>query len=478
MERMRGLAVASLILIAAIMAVFQFNLFTGFSFLDSEISELETSKTAVTEIANNEEITIDENSKEKSSSGLFTAGNEYSASSSGGSSGGSGGSTDNYASNNPIEPEPSPTINENYESNIKLASSGSGVQIPSDGLVAHYNFQGDFNDAAGSNSYGKNPNGVRFLLTGNDNQAAVFDGVDDAFSVVTKEIAIRGNITIAFWIKVNGGKDSFILGKGNNFNLGQYVVKNKYFSNGGNLIFFQRFVKDGSLAVESNANFEFPNYSWHHVVIISSENNVKFFIDGILRNNDAGANKKSGSLYTSLPLSIGGVDESFFNGNLDEILIYSKALIDNEARDIFDAQKDIFNFREPFQECYLKLTIKEDLRDPAQHVFSVEKLEWLNADYSRKVPPAFADSEELQYDYLLTARDLTGAIVYSYTLLSSSEIISERIENGYLADELIYAPEAEMEVFIPYNPRAKVFYLYEGNNGYTLLSNLEGGCGL
>ena len=113
-------------------------------------------------------------------------------------------------------------------SSISLASD---IDLES-GLVAHYKFDGDFNDSSGTGNHGAQQGGVTFV-EGVDGQAAYFDGNDDFVSVPHHDsLALDQSLSISLWLKPeyqdphsSWGDTTIILIKnnhvGNNYSYGQ-----------------------------------------------------------------------------------------------------------------------------------------------------------------------------------------------------------------------------------------------------------------
>jgi hypothetical protein len=76
------------------------------------------------------------------------------------------------------------------------------AQIPTEGLVAYFPFNGNTNDESGNNN-----NGVRFGATlisdrfGNPSSAFLFDGIDDYIEIEhSSSFNFNEQISISFWV--------------------------------------------------------------------------------------------------------------------------------------------------------------------------------------------------------------------------------------------------------------------------------------
>ena len=222
------------------------------------------------------------------------------------------------------------------------------------GLVAHYPFNGNANDVSGNNKHGS-VNGATLSVDrfGNNNNAYSFDGTNDEI-VTTYQQSISGQFTVSAWVKtnmaqqtnateftviqnrgpVNQGGKSLTLGYFKHENAWRFGfdTDNQYF---------------GQKIVMSNNN------QWMHIVGVINTNgssqlnqsHFKIYINGVL----ATTTPNNGS--TSLPflglntLKIGRHDawNSWFQGQIDDVKIYQRALSSSEIETLYNSHLSTLN---------------------------------------------------------------------------------------------------------------------------------------
>jgi len=177
------------------------------------------------------------------------------------------------------------------------------------------------------------PNGAFFNSTGGFYGGGyTFDGVNDFINVSDpSSLNITGKITVASWIKLSasqlnapivarwGSDQSYLLGV-------DYVTANK-------IIFGIRVSEVSKTATSTNT---YNDGKWHQVVGVFNGTNVLLYIDG-------GAEAVTGSATTG-PIDgpannvfIGSYNSlgNFFNGSIDEVRIFDRALSANEVTQLY-----------------------------------------------------------------------------------------------------------------------------------------------
>jgi len=229
---------------------------------------------------------------------------------------------------------------------IALAGLPAGVQAQGadDGLVAEWRFD----EGSGSvlrDSSGNGNDGVIHGATwveGKYGGALRFDGVDDYVDCGNDaSLDITGAITIEAWIKNNGpsGSDCYdwIVGKEPTDGYQGYAL------------FLQ---KTGALRIEILANkpthgnligtTNLRSDTWHHVVGTYDDSVMKVYVDG---TKEKSANYYSGMTSNNYALYIGRrlfpypTDYGAFNGIIDEVRIYNRALTADEIKSHYEGQQ-------------------------------------------------------------------------------------------------------------------------------------------
>ena len=225
--------------------------------------------------------------------------------------------------------------------------------VPTDGLVAYYPFNGNANDESGNGNHGT-VNGATLTSDrdGNENSSYSFDGVSDDVRInlnsINNTFEDNINFTINLWFKSQDENGPLVSFRDDvyvtNFNVGclSDVLKNpsklgvKVRENGygnGNYIFSDEPVNDNA---------------WYMVSFqrISSTGLINLFINGVLSYSNT--NGHTGRLvFSENKMSIGSeqewiqsgfvttTDEEFFNGVIDDVGIWNRALTEKEIQNLY-----------------------------------------------------------------------------------------------------------------------------------------------
>ena len=228
---------------------------------------------------------------------------------------------------------------------LGLLSSLSVMAQLNVGLQAYYPFNGNANDASGNNNNAISNNATlvqdRFA---NPNSAYRFNGTTNFIQIANSPTLNMANqISICAWVRVTGFYSgtchgNSILMKGNNdFLPGNYLLRfdDGAFTNFTNCsnpvdIQHQNFygVNAGSnLTGAAAAPFIVPNTQWYSIVYTYDGNTARLYINCVLRDstNITGLNFTNND-----DLFLGKLNSGqypyWFNGDMDEVRIYNRAL--------------------------------------------------------------------------------------------------------------------------------------------------------
>ncbi len=201
------------------------------------------------------------------------------------------------------------------------------------GLVAHYPFDGNANDATPYNNHGAIGGNPVFetssLPFGNGGQNLKFDGDKDSVLVQNAVHLISDFTTVSFWIRVDGQNpnvaEAYIMDFGHwdqrwKISLPQHL-RIVWTTNGNNLQ-FPNFISD----MDSRDGNELVIGFWWHVTMVHDGARNIIYVNGEETNSVPVATKLNS---TSRPLGIGNnpVDGGqYFQGALDDVKIYNKSL--------------------------------------------------------------------------------------------------------------------------------------------------------
>ena len=242
------------------------------------------------------------------------------------------------------------------------AESGA---IPDQGLVAFYPFSGSFENNAGTEIDPAENHGATFATNrfGNENSSAYFDGNEsyleipdnDAFSIST-----TGALTISVWVSPevlnfpNSEKGGYVhwMGKGvPHQHEWVFRMYNKDLSQGQedrpNRMSAYAFNLEGGLGAGSYVQEQVQENEWIHFVARYDveTNKITLFKNGIQKDQDDlydatyGVQVQNGTA----PLRLGTRSQwSYFQGRIDDLRIYNRALSESEILELFnepDAKK-------------------------------------------------------------------------------------------------------------------------------------------
>jgi len=217
--------------------------------------------------------------------------------------------------------------------------------IPTEGLVAWYPFNGNADDESG-NKYNAEVFGANLIVDrfGNENQSYSFENDDYIESIIPQTSAF----TISVWFNLNDyntfytfvqHKDKRIRGAGPYLGITEATGLYRYGHN-----------SCGEFSVTPCANGQYINFngavipieSWHHGVVTSDGEGVfRFFYDG---QQIGGVNSpEMPAQYGEKPFSIGlhadDINIAHFNGKLDDVGLWNRALSPDEITKIYQGEK-------------------------------------------------------------------------------------------------------------------------------------------
>jgi len=217
---------------------------------------------------------------------------------------------------------------------ITGGNANMGPDIPV-GMIAHWKFdegQGSIAyDSAGNNHgavYGAQ------WTTGKLDGALDFDGFNDYVDCGNNaSLDITAKVTITVWVKTNDA---------GNFQHNPYVAKGdrsyaiKHYMDNS----LQFFIYDGEWKVVWFPVDSSFNGVWHHLVGTYDGSSLKLYIDGQLRNTTAHVGSIASSGYS---VNIGRnaqATDRFYDGLLDEVAIYNRALSASEIQGLYSMGED------------------------------------------------------------------------------------------------------------------------------------------
>ncbi len=206
------------------------------------------------------------------------------------------------------------------------------------GLVAYYSFSGDANDETGNGNdgvvHGATLTEDRF---GNPNSAYSFDGSTSYIEVVDgTQFDFTNNMSVSIWInpKQEQAYAASVLSKshaslsGSSWSFTQHGNNQRlyYFSYQQDIL--DSLVSAGKLAAANQ---------WSYYTLIKQNTFLQVYLNGVYVNGNHGTSdiiKTNGDLSFLIGASYGGSD-GYFNGTIDDIRIYNRALTPEEVSTLY-----------------------------------------------------------------------------------------------------------------------------------------------
>lgn len=195
------------------------------------------------------------------------------------------------------------------------------------GLVGYWHFDEGTStlayDASGRGKNGTLTNGPTWQSGSNckAGNCLNFDGTNDYIQLPTVS-SYANAVTVTAWAYHNASSDWDDIVEGACGDL-LFAFSNNYLTFGG-----QCANPFGMTTYVSNINS-----AWHHVAGVYTGSAVKLYVDG----NEVASSTKSGSFTLFTPKIGGGNASENFNGRIDEVRIYNRALSAQEIKDQYNA---------------------------------------------------------------------------------------------------------------------------------------------
>jgi predicted MPP superfamily phosphohydrolase len=215
-----------------------------------------------------------------------------------------------------------------------VCESGS-CEIENRNYISYWKFNGNANDEGSIN------NGLLVNGASVENDFLELDGINDHVEI--NHVALLDSatkMTFSTWIKLSHSIDYQVISSDT---LGSSDIWNKWYfgirANSKKLFFS---VMDISSTQHSSGDYELPEYDrWYHVVGVVDEGvGSLLYVNGELVSEifeSFSLKQISGKIYTG---SKGSDDDAdYFKGSIDDLMIYDKALTEQEILSIYNTQK-------------------------------------------------------------------------------------------------------------------------------------------
>lgn len=232
---------------------------------------------------------------------------------------------------------------------ITLCTFNAFAQIPTNGLVAHYPFNGNANDISGNANNGI-VNGATLTTDrfGNANSAYSFDGTSNYIRFSDSNLPkSNSNRSFSMWVKYQSNNDwSSLLSYGKAATKGGH---NELLISQGGILNFDYFNLN-STTINSVAN-----QIWYHIVYeFDNTSGTQIYINGILQSLNVGGialnTNNLSNINTTLDgnMFIGKAPQMslypyYFKGTIDDTRIYNRVLSLNEVTALYNEDQCVNN---------------------------------------------------------------------------------------------------------------------------------------
>lgn len=235
---------------------------------------------------------------------------------------------------------------------IVALSLNAFAQIPTNGLVGYWPFNGNANDESGN---GHNGTVTGAVLTsdryGKNNAAYYFDGTSDYIYITNSSLVSGSYVSISMWVFTDGTGAGFpiISGNQNDYNI--------FIKNDSTLVWIvTNSPSDSSPTSSHTTKYGFlPPNQWNHIVLNYDGSNLKMYINNKLSQSIPA----TGQIYTPqsdyLAFGIYYLNGSpngttSYKGKLDDVRIYNHALSSSEISALYNENL-----------CYQTITVTDTL---------------------------------------------------------------------------------------------------------------------
>jgi hypothetical protein len=205
---------------------------------------------------------------------------------------------------------------------------------PRDGLLAHYELDGNLVDSSGHYHHGRIVKGDLGYGTGPVGRQAEFDGQTQVEFGDTVGFDRNQPVSISFWFSPGDRQEMTVLQKRDASGRGWEIVREESIVlprlQRGSRLEFRLIHHWPDDALEVRTKEPVVEDEDHAVSIIYDGSGVKFYIDGKPKNIEIIKDALTGSVANTAPLSTG----ENFQGSLDDLRIYGRVLMENEIEQL------------------------------------------------------------------------------------------------------------------------------------------------
>lgn len=202
------------------------------------------------------------------------------------------------------------------------------------GLIAHFPFNGNANDESGNQNNGSTTGATLTVdRFGNPNKAFNFDGIDDKITLPTSILNNLSQLTFSAWVKCNpytGTNWPSVLGSYSEYNISNNICLGLW--RNSQHLHIEIDTDQGNYGGEGELSINWNE--WTHIVMTYNGQYLTEYINGIKGKSYPA----TGNLSQMYSFTIGQVTyvNPFFNGSIDDIRIYNRAINEQEINSLYN----------------------------------------------------------------------------------------------------------------------------------------------
>jgi len=207
----------------------------------------------------------------------------------------------------------------------------------SDGLVGYWKMDesswtedsADVVDSSGNGNTGTVKDDAT-VAAGKFGNGGSFDGNGDYVDVGNdSSLQITGELSIEAWVKTSV-KGKRVVSKDDGSSR-CYLLRTDTSSGVPEITIFK-----SNSAYTLEATTDITDNQWYHVVGINEGTDLKIYVDGVLENTGVGDGGTIDNDAENLEIGRLASDTEYFNGSIDSVRIYNRALSEKEVRDLYN----------------------------------------------------------------------------------------------------------------------------------------------
>jgi hypothetical protein len=213
--------------------------------------------------------------------------------------------------------------------------------VPTNGLVGYWPFNGNANDASGNGNNGT-VNGATLNTDrfGINNSAYNFNVTNSNIVIPNKSTQnFTTEFTISLWAKYDSSIDQSLFirqGTGNNYDRIWLHV-----NRGGNPNYFRVYNENSHSAWFSSAMIKYNQ--WYNIIAVLKDSSITVYNNGILISQ---TKINNGLKCSQTPMVLGNASGyGNYNGLIDDVAIWNRALSSNEVNVLYTQCKDTFTIQ-------------------------------------------------------------------------------------------------------------------------------------